>query len=349
MKINRLYIVLAVLAVTGCSGHKAGLPLVQMEEVAQNGANGIAVYPGRAVADENSSVAFRVSGTIEKILVEPGQNVKKGTPVAVLDQRDYRTQLNATEAEYSQIKAEVDRVMAMYEDDAVTANDYDKARYGLTQIQQKLNHHRSQLADCTLRAPFDGCIGDVNFHKGETVMAGMPVMTLFSGNNTEVLIDISAVDYQRREEVDSATASFKIRPGVEFPLTIKSVSRSANANQLYQMKFTVDTDSLDVTPGMSAMVNLYFKGQEVREDMSILSNAIFVKEGKSLVYVFDEESERLHSREINVLSIDASGNASVTGLKPGEIIATAGVSKLFDGQKVRRVQPVSDTNPGGLL
>ena len=79
MRISKLYMTLAVLAVTGCSGHKAGLPLVQMEEVAQNGANGIAVYPGRAVADENSSVAFRVSGTIEKILVEPGQNVKKGT------------------------------------------------------------------------------------------------------------------------------------------------------------------------------------------------------------------------------------------------------------------------------
>ena len=38
MRISKLYMTLAVLAVTGCSGHKAGLPLVQMEEVAENGA-----------------------------------------------------------------------------------------------------------------------------------------------------------------------------------------------------------------------------------------------------------------------------------------------------------------------
>lgn len=57
--------------------------------------------------------------------------------LAQIDPRDYELQLQAAEAEWQGIKAEAERVMALYADSVATASDYDKARYGLQQITAK--------------------------------------------------------------------------------------------------------------------------------------------------------------------------------------------------------------------
>lgn len=68
--------------------------------------------PGKVKAAQDVSLAFRVSGTIQKVYVDDGAPVRKGQLLAELDPADYRVQLEATEAEYRQVKAEAERVMA---------------------------------------------------------------------------------------------------------------------------------------------------------------------------------------------------------------------------------------------
>lgn len=345
---------MAVLAaLTACTRKTNGnsIPLVQMGEVVSANQVESTVYPGRSIAGQSSDIAFKVSGTISEIRVKPGENVKKGAVLAVMDRRDYEMQLTATQAEYDQIKAEVDRVMAMYEDKAVSENDYDKARYGLIQITQKLNHHKSQYNDCILTAPFDGCVDNVLFQFGETVMTGAPVISMSSTKGTEVSINISAKDYLRRKNIESINASFASLPGRNFPLSVISLSNKANASQLYELRMKFISDDPDVTPGMTALVTIKFKPEnEAETDQVVIpANALFQKDGNSCVYCYDGSSQCINSRTVNVLTIRSDGNAVVDGLRPGEVVVTAGVTKLADGQKARRFEGTSETNQGGLL
>lgn len=94
-------------------------------------------FPGKVKAAQDISLAFRVSGTISKIHVKDGTRVQEGQLLAELDPTDYQVQLDATEAEYQQIKAEAERVMALYKDNGTTPNANDKAVYGLKQITAK--------------------------------------------------------------------------------------------------------------------------------------------------------------------------------------------------------------------
>lgn len=55
-----------------------------------------------------------MSGTIRKIYVEDGARVREGQLLAELDPADYRVQLDATEAEYKQIKAEAETVSWLF-------------------------------------------------------------------------------------------------------------------------------------------------------------------------------------------------------------------------------------------
>lgn len=83
-------------------------------------------FPGKVKAAQDISLAFRVSGTISKIHVKDGTRVQEGQLLAELDPTDYQVQLDATEAEYQQIKAEAERVMALYKDNGTTPTPMTK-------------------------------------------------------------------------------------------------------------------------------------------------------------------------------------------------------------------------------
>ena len=193
-------------------------------------------FPGKVKAAQDISLAFRVSGTISKIHVKDGTRVQEGQLLAELDPTDYQVQLDATEAEYQQIKAEAERVMALYKDNGTTPNANDKAVYGLKQITAKYKHHKDQLAYTRLYAPFNGYVQKRLFKAHETIGAGMPVLSMISSGTPEVEINLPAAEYIRRDQFDNYHCTFDIYPGETYPLKLISVTPKANANQLYTMR-----------------------------------------------------------------------------------------------------------------
>lgn len=306
------------------------------------------VFPGKVKAAGEANLAFRIAGQITQIYAKPGKLIRRGEVLATLDSRDYTTQLAATEAEYQSIKAQADRIVRLYEQQSVSANDYDKAVGALSQITQKLKAHRNTLADTRLVAPYDGYIREPLRHAGETVGAGMPVLTIYSSGTPEVEINISATDYLQRERFVAFSCTVDALPGRTFPLELVSISPVANVGQLYtvRLRFTevADTPAL----GMSTMVSIQLT-DEADTGLLVPMDAIWERAGQSYVWVVEGDSTSVQATPVAVREIKRSGMAVCTGLQTGMQIVSAGVASLSDGQRVRPIAPASPTNVGGLL
>ncbi len=147
---SRLLFSIALLVCLSACGEKkveqAEPKLVKTSIVISEDGSSAPVYTGKVVSSLESTLSFRVSGKLDKLYVKEGQAVSAGKLLASLDPTDYQTQLDATEAEYKQIKGEAERVMALYQEQAVTKSKYEKALYGLEQISAKLKNHKQQLS-----------------------------------------------------------------------------------------------------------------------------------------------------------------------------------------------------------
>ena len=309
-------------------------------------------YPGRTKSSEEVNVAFRVSGPIQRLLVKEGQFVSKGQLIAEMDPRDYEVQLSATQAEYEQIKADAERVMALYKEDGTTASNYDRARYGLQQITEKLAHHKNQLADTRLYAPISGYVQTKMHEAGETVSAGMPIVSMFNAGDIEIEVFVPASDYARQEELISATCSFEVTPGKTYPLEVVRVSKEANASQLFAARLRIkgEYDHQKITPGMSTMVYVSYHAPNEANGVIVPTTAIDRKDGKTFVFVLDTTTGTVSHRVVEVGRLDLEGNIQVlNGLKPDETVVSAGVRYLTDGQKVKQMEKTSKANVGGLL
>ena len=324
---------------------------VKTDTVVANGQKSFMQYPGRVKAAQDVDLSFRVSGHILKMYVKEGSTVKKGQLLAEMDPSDYLVQLAATEAKYKQIKAEAERVIALYNDGGSTPNDYDKATFGLKQIEALYQHHKDELSYTKLYAPYNGYIQKLFFDAHETVAAGMPVIALMDNGTPEVEINLPAAEYVRRDQFDSYHCTFDIYPGKIYPLDFVSINHKANANQLYAMRLKLDVKGLPMpSAGMNTMVSIFFDNKDVAT-MQIPSTAVFSEKGQSSVYQYQPESQTVKRCNVKCLRPLSDGKLIVTSdeLKAGDIIVTAGVHSIKDGEKVEPLKPISNTNIGGLL
>ena len=307
-------------------------------------------YPGRIRAAEDVDLSFRVAGPIVRIPVDAGGFVKKGALVAEIDPRDYALQLSATEAEYKQIKSEAERVIELYNRKSVPVNDYDKAVSGLQQISAKYSSHQNALKDTRLLAPFDGYVQKKYFEVGETVGAGMPVLSMINTQYFEVVIDIPSSDYVRQHSFRDFSCVADVYPGKSFPLELMDVTKKANLNQLYGMRLRLKPEAgYNLAAGMSVNVTIdYDPGEQSMTEIPL--SALMEKDGKASVWVYLPSEKRVKSRDVKVRQILKDGSVVLdAGLEKGEIVVSAGVHKLKEGMQVELLKSVSKTNVGGLL
>lgn len=324
--------------------------LVKTVEVGQYGGKSSASYPGKISAAENVKLAFRVAGPLKKVLVSEGQHIRKGQLLAELDPRDYQLEYNATQAEYTQIKGESDRVIELYKRGSVSINEYDKAVAAKKRITALYNAHRNALNDTKLRAPFDGYIQTKYFSAPEIINQGTPVLSMISDDYFEVDVDIPTSDFIRREDFTGYYAVADAFPDKRLPLELIDINQGANYNQLFNARFRLKRDaSPGLAAGMSVMVTIGFKPGA--EDMTMIPvSSLFQKKGNSYVWLYNEDDQTISKVRVQIEQLTKTGNAMVkSDLRIGDLIISAGVNDLKNGQKVKTLPPVSETNVGGLL
>lgn len=352
---SRTLIVMGVLlgVMTSCGGSKENqekaISTVKVERAVSGEQSNKLQYPGKVVPSTDANLSFKVAGTLKRVFVDVGDHVKAGQLLAVMDDSDYKVQLDATKAEYAQIKADAERVMALYDEGGTTASNYDKARYGLEQIEAKLKNHTNQLAYTRIYAPFSGYVQDKFFDSNETVAAGMPVLSLLGTGALEVEINLPATSYVHRADFCDYNCTLDVIPGQKLPLRQISILPQANSNQLYTMRLRFTQADARIAPGMATWVTIT-TCDSTKTVVDVPSTALLQEDDHSYVYRYDEGTGSVKKVGVNIEKLRTNGMATIEGdVKVGDQVVTSGVHHISDGEKVRLLVPVSKTNVGGLL
>lgn len=102
-------------------------------------------------------------------------------------------------------------------------------------------------------------------------------------------------------------------------------------------------------PGMSVMVTILYRNDEA-ETLSIPLSALIQTDGRASVWVYDPETGTVTTRQVTPSQILTDGRVVVSsGLKAGELVLTAGIHSVKEGEKVSLIPAKSETNVGGIL
>jgi RND family efflux transporter MFP subunit len=310
-------------------------------------------FSGVAKAGQESRLSFQVSGQVLDVPINVGDTVKKGQTIARMDPADYALQLQNAQASAAQsraqernAKATYERTRALYENQNASRQDldadrtaYESGRAGLEAAHQQIRLRQRQLGYTHLKAPEAGTLATVDIEVNEYVQAGELVATLLAGDQIEVSVSVPASVIRSIERGAKAEARFNSLEGKTLAGTVTEVGvSSVGGATTFPVTLRLTEGQDQVRAGMSADVTFVFESAKDGPKYALPISAVGEDRKGRFVYMLQSEGEGLgtvHRSPVQVGEILSDGIEILEGVKPGDLVVTAGVSRIYDGLQVR--------------
>jgi len=306
-------------------------------------------FSGTVRAGQEASLAFRVGGKVEEIMVDVGGKVDKDQVLARLDKHDYELSVKNTESNLASARAasknsesSYQRQKSLYENGNISKSQLDQyetqRNSDLSQVNAlsaQLDQVRNQLSYTSLKAPFNGYISAKNIEEFENVAAGQSIFTLVDPGELKVAVGIPESLIIQVKEGESVAIAVESLPGREFVGTIHEVGVALDtATGTYPVTARIIDPALEILPGMTAEVTFTFDFTG-GDGFIVPTSALLedIQTGDRYLWVFSEGTVK--KSPVKTGELVADGIEIISGLKGGEVVVTAGVHRLEEGQKVR--------------
>lgn len=313
----------------------------------QNWAYGLSVSGG-IHAWQEASVASELGGlAIAELMVDVGSHVKRGQPLARLQQETVaashavqQAAVASASASLQEAQANAARARAIADSGALSEQQIqqavlaeERAKAQLAAAQAALRVEEVRLRQTVIRAVDDGVISARSATLGAVVASGVELFRLVRQGRIEWRGELTAEQLK------------EVRPGQM--ITLQLSDGSAAHGKLRQLSPTLDGRSrkaiayVDLAPGSSARAGMFAQGRILlgeRQAMTIPSAALVLRDGHSYVYeVLADNTVATHKvvtgrRQDNEVEI-------VAGLDAKARLVVRGGAFLNPGD---RVQVVSD-------
>ncbi len=347
---------LSILMLISCSKEKKVEEIirpVRYQQVFASGGDRVRIFSGVAQAGAESKISPKVAGTIEKVYVRLGDKVKKGQMLVQLDQTDYEIQFKEAEAARDQARAreiqadnEYKRVQTLYENRTASKAQLEAARatYESAHEQDNIAKRRRKLARnqleyCSIKAPADGAISQVLVDENENVGIGQTLLVLTSGSDIEVKVSIPEILISEIREGNEVEVTFDAIRDKKFAANVVEVGiSSARFATTYPVTVRMKEKDTEIRPGMAAEVAFTFSSEDDRVRYVVPPVSVGEDQLGRFVFTVNETDSGfgiIAKKQVTTGELTYDGLEILEGLKDGEKLVTAGISKIQDGQKVR--------------
>lgn len=317
-------------------------------------------FPGRAKATQEIDLAFRVAGPLIEFPVNVGDKVEAGEVIARIDPRDFEVNVKSAQGKLDNAIAASRRAQSEYQRElnilsqdpgatSKTAVDRkreqrDKARADIKSLEANLDSAKDQLKYTYLKSPFDGNVVSTFVENFENVQAKQRILRILDDSKIEMVVNIPETMISLAPYVENVLVEFDTFPGIKIPAIVKEISTEASeTTRTFPVTLIMDQpEGTRILPGMAGKA-----GGTIPKDKSIKTfgievpiTSVFTDEasGDTFVWIVDKSDSIVHKRKIETGEVTDKGIQVLSGLKEGELIASAGVHYLFEGQKVKLKQ-----------
>jgi RND family efflux transporter MFP subunit len=299
-----------------------------------------------------TDMGFRVPGKIAKRLVEVGQTVDVGQPLATLDEVDLKLQAEQAEAErraatgvLAQAGAAETRAKELRGKGWSTDAQLDQAKAAADEARARLNRAErsveltnNSLSYATLVADTRGVVTATLIDAGQVVASGQTAIRVARFAEKEAVVSIPETLLGRAKD-GTASVTLWSEPDKKYTAKLREIAPNADpATRTYLAKFSLPDAGDKVSLGMTATLTLSDPATERVARLPL--SALFSQGGDPSLYIVDTAGEVV-LKPVAVKSYETKDVVITGGVDEGARVVVLGVQKLDPAQKVRVVSSLS--------
>lgn len=323
---------------------------VKVFRIEGTAAVGVMSFAGEARARVETPLSFRVGGKLLERKVDIGDQVRKGQLLAILDDNDYRlavqglkAQLASAQADSTFLRDDLVRYRELLAQQVISPPEFERhetayttARERTASLEAQLAQALNQLTYTELHADREGVVTALAVEAGQVLAAGQAVVTLAQLDEKEIHFDVPEhrlAEIQRQQEVN---VSLWLNDKRLLKARIREIASAADpASRTYRVKASL-LEGLDVAQlGMTATVHI---DANTASRIAIPLSAVYTPQNQPdhpLVWLVDEQAATVKSAPVRLGETLSGERIAVEGVAPGQLLVSAGVQRLEEGQTVR--------------
>ncbi|WP_322514288.1 efflux RND transporter periplasmic adaptor subunit [Rhodopseudomonas palustris] len=351
-----ILVALAALALAGCNDKQSNNDRparpVLVETVYFTTASPERSFVGTVRPRIETDIGFRVAGKVAQRLVEVGQTVEIGQPLALLDQTDLKLQAEQADAEHGAAKGVLAQAIASENrarelrtkgwateaqmDQARAAADEARARFA--RAERSVDLTRNALSYASLVADTRGVVTATLIDAGQVVSAGQPAFRIARFGEKEAVVAIPETLITRATQ-GVASVSLWSEPRRSYTAKLREVAPMADpATRTFLAKFSLPDADDRVVFGMTATLTL--ADPDTLRVARVPLSALFNQGGTSSVYVVDAVGQ-VTLKPVTVKAYETEKVVIGGGVEDGAKVVVLGVQKLDPAETVRVVSSLS--------
>ena len=338
------------------------LPTVRVAAVKRKDISVPIFATGTIFPQHESKIGPKISGTLEAVYVDEGDEVKEGQTLAKLDQesiligkrqceasvRVAEAQLKEAQLQEENLRKEKARLANLHEkqaisqqryDDIVTAHSMAVTRLEILAAQivsskENLAMAEQKLKDSVIVAPFSGTIVKRLVNRGEYVTTMPPTVLFIIVNIDKVETEVALPEVQlaRVARGNRAEITADVYPGVQFEGEISTVNPLVDpVSRAFTAKIEIPNRGHRLKAGMFARVTLYPKVH--KGALVVPFKAVLQRDGKTGVFVID--GDRALFRPVTAGITDEDEVEVIEGIAQGEEVVSDGHYGMANNTRVQ--------------
>ena len=291
---------------------------------------------------QNLQLFPEFGGRLNQILVKEGQEVEKGTLLAVIDDAGLQDQLDQMKLQLQLAKTTFERTQRLWDQKIGSEMMYLEAKTRFKSQQKQVAQMRNQLSKTKVYAPFSGVIDEIIARKGSALAPGItPIMRIVNLDNMYVESDVPENYLANITKGSFAKVSIPVLNETQNTLVRQTGNFIQPNNRTFRVEAPIKNPTGMIKPNLNARLSIvdYSNPEALMIPFRVIrENA----KGDSFVFILKEaEQENEYITEQRFVSLGMSKNELVEitkGVNTEDLIADEGVSLLVTGQKVKRIE-----------
>lgn len=286
---------------------------------------------GPLMADREASVPARVAGEVVEILVEEGETVTAGQPLARLDGERLQLEMQKAGADLEMAKREHARARRLEERGLISASAFEAQAYDLAALEAIFELKRLAYEYTTIRATLPGVIAERHVKVGWRVEEGAPLFRIADTSRLVAELHIPQSEIGRIRSGQDAAILVDATPGRTFAATIDRISPTIDAEDgSFRATIYIDNREGLLAPGMFARFSIAC--EKHAGALVIPSRALLREDNHDVLYVVEDGIAVRRPVRVGIESGDMT--EIVEGLAAGEPVVVTGQGSLRDGSRV---------------
>jgi multidrug efflux system membrane fusion protein len=338
----------------GCSDQDKPTPAVsrpvKVFRIEDHAVAGARSFAGEVRARIETPLSFRVAGKLLKRKVDVGDRVRKGQLLAILDGNDYhlavqglKAQLASAQADSTFLRDDLARYRELLAQQVISPPEFERhetayttARERTAALEAQLGQALNQLTYTELHADRDGVVTALNVEAGQVLAAGQAVVALAQLDEKEIHFDVPEHRLPEIQRQQAVNVSLWLDDNRLLKAKIREIASAADpTSRTYRVKATL-LEGLDAAQlGMTATVHI---AANTASRIAVPLSAIHTPQNQPdhpLVWLVDEQAATVKSVPVRLGETLAGERIAVDGLAAGQLLVSAGVQRLAEGQAVR--------------